>query len=250
VYLGSVFLVAWVASYKAKMSFLCKNVGSFGSDPCEPPLEEEEEKYLVTGTLVEVLYIFSWKSGIVLAKASSDTDEEYFLVRLLEVENYLGLNYRDVEVHRSLIRRQSLQQHVQEKGDCDEYCCPPLKHYDEDQEENVGEKRCGSYGLKLPCEDRDRCSPVKKPSANRTMPWDHDEEEEEEPLEAHDVDGDDIESIASSVGSCGSNGFAFHGSSDKDHGKGGIDLESEFSDADSVCRPNQCLSTHNKANSY
>ena len=64
---------------------------------------EVNEDYLLGGSIVEVLYIFSWKQAVVLGKtvAESDEDEDdkdYFLVWLIgdEVENF---SVKDVKVH-------------------------------------------------------------------------------------------------------------------------------------------------------
>ena len=68
---------------------------------------EVNEDYLLGGSIVEVLYIFSWKQAVVLGKAVSESDEDdkdYFLVWLIgdEVENF---SVKDVKVHKTLIRR-------------------------------------------------------------------------------------------------------------------------------------------------
>ena len=68
---------------------------------------EVNEDYLLGGSIVEVLYIFSWKQAVVLGKAVSESDEDdkdCFLVWLIgdEVENF---SVKDVKVHKTLIRR-------------------------------------------------------------------------------------------------------------------------------------------------
>ena len=68
---------------------------------------EVNEDYLLGGSIVEVLYIFSWKQVVVMGKAVFDEDEDdkdYFLVWLIgdDVENFC---VKDVKVHKTLIRR-------------------------------------------------------------------------------------------------------------------------------------------------
>ena len=67
---------------------------------------EVNEDYLLGGSIVEVLYIISWKQAVVLGKAVSESDEDDkdYLVWLIgdEVENF---SVKDVKVHKTLIRR-------------------------------------------------------------------------------------------------------------------------------------------------
>ena len=64
---------------------------------------EEEEEHLVPGSIVEVLYGFSWKSAIIIATPKNE-DDDCFLVRLLGDEFGGFSAVKDVQINQFLIR--------------------------------------------------------------------------------------------------------------------------------------------------
>ena len=187
---------------------------------------EVNEDYLLGGSIVEVLYIFSWKQAVVLGKtvAESDEDEDdkdYFLVWLIgdEVENF---SVKDVKVHKTLIRRctrkvsrLSFLQSLCDQNLLSDQHCSTL----EEEEERRG--RSLQFLLSLP-------------PAMRTWVWDNEIEiEEKEKLPFESSQEEEASFASSSMASCSAStpyvpdcGYV------KD-----IDFESEyyFSDAESVC---------------
>ena len=187
---------------------------------------EANEDYLLGGSIVEVLYIFSWKQAVVLGKAVSESDEDdkdCFLVWLIgdEVENF---SVKDVKVHKTLIRR------CTRKGSrlsflrclCDQNLLSD-QHCSTLEEEEERRGRSLQFLLSLP-------------HAMRTWVWDNEMEIEEKvnlPFESSQEEEEEASFASSSMASCSAStpyvpdcGYV------KD-----IDFESEyyFSDAESVC---------------
>ena len=187
---------------------------------------EVNEDYLLGGSIVEVLYIFSWKQAVVLGKtvAESDEDEDdkdYFLVWLIgdEVENF---SVKDVKVHKTLIRRctrkvsrLSFLQSLCDQNLLSDQHCSTL----EEEEERRG--RSLQFLLSLP-------------PAMRTWVWDNEIEiEEKEKLPFESSQEEEASFASSSMASCSaSTPYVPTCGCVKD-----IDFESEyyFSDAESVC---------------
>ena len=187
---------------------------------------EVNEDYLLGGSIVEVLYIFSWKQAVVLGKtvAESDEDEDdkdYFLVWLIgdEVENF---SVKDVKVHKTLIRRctrkvsrLSFLQSLCDQNLLSDQQCSTL----EEEEERRG--RSLQFLLSLP-------------PAMRTWVWDNEIEiEEKEKLPFESSQEEEASFASSSMASCSaSTPYVPTCGCVKD-----IDFESEyyFSDAESVC---------------
>ena len=187
---------------------------------------EVNEDYLLGGSIVEVLYIFSWKQAVVLGKtvAESDEDEDdkdYFLVWLIgdEVENF---SVKDVKVHKTLIRRctrkvsrLSFLQSLCDQNLLSDQQCSTL----EEEEERRG--RSLQFLLSLP-------------PAMRTWVWDNEIEiEEKEKLPFESSQEEEASFASSSMASCSASTPYFPTCGCvKD-----IDFESEyyFSDAESVC---------------
>lgn len=151
---------------------------------------EEEEEYLVPGSIVEVLYGFSWKAAIIFATPSNDDDDDdCFLVRLLGDEFGGFCAVKDVRINKFLIRM-CRRKVVREWLTCLLCVCEKANYDDEDKDEEeedgyqCQEKNCGSYIVycgqrrrgakrsKLP--SHTHCSPLKKPRK---------EKEEEEAVE-------------------------------------------------------------------
>lgn len=144
---------------------------------------EEEEEYLVPGSIVEVLYGFSWKAAIIFATPNNDDDDDCFLVRLLGDEFGGFCAVKDVQINKFLIRK-CRRKVVREWLTC--LLCVCEKADDDEEEEDdyqCQEENCGSYIVyagkrrrgakrsKLP--SHTHCSPLKKPR----------KEEEEEAVE-------------------------------------------------------------------
>ena len=189
---------------------------------------EVNEDYLLGGSIVEVLYIFSWKQAVVLGKGVSESDEDededdkdYFLVWLIgdEVENF---SVKDVKVHKTLIRRctrkvsrLSFLQSLCDQNLLSDQQCSTL----EEEEERRG--RSLQFLLSLP-------------PAMRTWVWDNEIEiEEKEKLPFESSQEEEASFASSSMASCSaSTPYVPTCGCVKD-----IDFESEyyFSDAESVC---------------
>nr|POF06639.1 hypothetical protein CFP56_29230 [Quercus suber] len=186
---------------------------------------EVNEDYLLGGSIVEVLYIFSWKQAVVLGKAVSESDEDdkdYNLVWLIgdEVENF---SVKDVRVHKTLIRRctrkvsrLSFLQSLCDQNLLSDQQCSTL----EEEEERRGSSL--QFLLSLP-------------PAMRTWVWDNEieiEEKEKLPFESSQEE-EEASFASSSMASCSaSTPYVPTCGCVKD-----IDFESEyyFSDAESVC---------------
>ena len=189
---------------------------------------EVNEDYLLGGSIVEVLYIFSWKQAVVLGKAVSESDEDEddkdcFLVWLIgdEVENF---SVKDVKVHKTLIRRctrkvsrLSFLQSLCDQNLLSDQHCSTL----EEEEERRG--RSLQFLLSLP-------------HAMRSWVWDNEMETEEKvnlPFESSQEEEEEASFASSSMASCSaSTPYVPNCGCVKD-----IDFESEyyFSDAESVC---------------
>ena len=154
---------------------------------------EANEDYLLGGSIVEVLYIFSWKQAVVLGKAVSESDEDdkdCFLVWLIgdEVEN---VSVKDVKVHKTLIRRctrkvsrLSFLQSLCDQNLLSDQQCSTL----EEEEERRG--RSLQFLLSLP-------------PAMRTWVWDNEIEiEEKEKLPFESSQEEEASFASSSMASC------------------------------------------------
>lgn len=189
---------------------------------------EVNEDYLLGGSIVEVLYIFSWKQAVVLGKAVSESNEDVddkdcFLVWLIgeEVENF---SVKDVKVHKTLIRRctrkvsrLSFLQSLCDQNLLSDQHCSTL----EEEEERRGSSL--QFLLSLP-------------HAIRTWVWDNEMEIEEKvnlPFDSSQEEEEKASFESSSMASCSaSTPYVPNCGCVKD-----IDFESEyyFSDANSVC---------------
>jgi hypothetical protein len=229
------------------------------------PLEKEE---LVGGTVVEVLYGFSWKGAIVLRQSHVDDDddineeeEESFWVRLLGIGVGEYLKLKDVKVPTSLMRRPEpvLVQAQEEKMDGiggvyagRRRVAKRTKPWDRDHD-------CFPFPLKKPKHkaDDDQCDDEieieiheEKPEPLMSVADDECEIEiEEDPWEplmsmVDDYEEDPSEDeTQSSMGSCPSTGLIlnvtqYHGDTD------------ETSDAGSCCGPYQYEEEEEEEDSY
>ena len=184
---------------------------------------EVNEDYLLGGSIVEVLYIFSWKQAVVLGKAVSESDEDEddkdFLVWLIgdEVENF---SVRDVKVPKTLIRRCTRK--VSRLSFLQSLCDQNLlsDQHGSTLEEEEGRKGSLQFLLSLP-------------HAMRTWVWDNEMEIEEKVNLPFESSQEEANFASSSMASCSaSTPYVPNVGSVKD-----IDFESEyyFSDAESVC---------------